>query len=123
MISISIFDYSFSLDDEQIKILGTGKKVIYHSLRDFITKIEGNHQQLLIRQSDLIVDNENKIRAHFLWGEEKILKEYLNELDTEFCNLRKKLSKDHYSVLTNNYQENPKEDYVNLIDYSHNLLK
>lgn len=121
--NLSIFDYSFSLGEEHTMVLGTGKKVTYHSLQEFINQADGFSQELYIRKSDHILDNENKLRAHFLWGEENVLKEYLDELDTQLLDLKNKLDKQSYLAITNNYLENPSEDYVSFSSFAQQLLK
>ena len=121
--NLSIFDYSFSLGEKHTKVLGTGKRVTYHSLKEFINQADEFSQELYIRKSDHTLDNENKIRAHFLWGEEKVVKSYLEELDTQLLDLRNKLDKQSYAAITNNYLENPSDDYVSFSRFAQDLLK
>jgi len=121
--NLSIFDYSFSLGEKHTSVLGTGKKVTYHSIKQIISQAESYSQELFIRKSDHILDNDNRLRAHFLWGEEKVVKKYLDELNIQLSDLKNKLDKQSYSAITNNYLENPSEDYVNFSNFAQELLK
>jgi len=114
---LAIFDYNFSLEGSQSEILGTGKKIVYLSLEDFREIYKNSKESLFIRKSDLIIDDKlHRMRCHCLWGEEAMIKEYLEEATKKLSTLRTNYPDKFISTLLSDYNDNIESDYINLHD-------
>lgn len=68
---VSLFDYSFSLANEQLEILGTGKQVAFTPIKEFLSSLKelSPTSQLMIQKSTALIDREKqRLRGVFVLG-------------------------------------------------------
>lgn len=112
---LAIFDYSFSLKEDQTEVLGTGKHVRYLSFDDFKKYSDNTDSTLLIRKSDLKIDDKNKkMRCHCLYGKEGYLFEYLKMVDEKLFKIRNEYQKTFLETLIGDYDPIFSEDYAGI---------
>ena len=116
--SIAIFDYNFSLDTQKGKMLGTGKFVYHLDYASFRKLSKESRNKLYLRRSDAQIDIKgNLARCSFIWGEPSMVKDILQKIAKELSHFKDSIPLNIYTLLTNGYYFDPRDDYVRADEY------
>ncbi len=79
---ISVFDYTFSLNDSIKDFVGTGKSVTFLSLEKCKKYLNERNKELVLRPSDRIQNTDkNKATYECIYGDKSLINQYAKELD------------------------------------------
>ncbi|OFX67893.1 MAG: hypothetical protein A2X12_07355 [Bacteroidetes bacterium GWE2_29_8] len=97
--NLAIFDYSFSLNEKQSEIIGTGKKCTFHSLKDFLAQNKNTSNKIYVNSVYSKYNKEkDRLWAYCIIGDNETCKQYIEK----------------YSLLKNNVRPYLMQNKINL---------
>lgn len=76
---ICLFDYSFSLEEEQEIVIGSGKVLKYLKFNDFVNRLKGSPRALYLKKGCSFVDKGNvRITIDCLYADEHICRKFVD---------------------------------------------
>lgn len=76
---LGIFDYSFSLENDQVASIGTGKQVKYLSFSEFYAEMNRRGNKMFIKRGNSKIDNlTNRVWVDCVYGNDEMCKKYID---------------------------------------------